>query len=540
MKPIYALGLILFVWSLIYLSYLGERELRGEEARRIIPAQEMIDNDQWIVPTLAGETYGNKPPLINWLIAGAFLLTGSESEWAARLPSALSILVLASAAFVTLKSQLGSKRAVSVSLILLTAGSMIEKCRMAEIESVFITLFGLACLTWIFLWTSGKSPWLIWTLPYLFLGIGCLAKGPVHLPFWLIFIFAILKSGKCLKQAFHPAHILGLTVVPLIFLPWVFSNLENVEKPDATIGNWVSEITGRFNPSPALLREWTTHPPELLLNFLPWTIPLAFSLWFLRKQTKPSFTQDRWNAAMNGCVWTAAISAIFLCSIPGGLPRYILPIYLPLSIGLIHLYYSVEERQRDKYESFVYISLRILGPIVLVAVLVGSIAGHLKGFTLIYHSIIGAFISLIAFDRWLSIYKSTPGVFISVPVFIAIAFVSISSVTIPFEREEYQFRAGAHEIINSSMGISGKKVFYADSVFRKSHPRHLRLLYYLNEDFISQGESQTLPKKTRVLIGRKEAIDKMREISKELILESTQEFEIDGLKLTGMHFSAAN
>jgi len=25
-----------------------------------------------------------------------------------------------------------------------------------------------------------------------------------------------------------------------------------------------------------------------------------------------------------------------------------------------------------------------------------------------------------------------------------------------------------------------------------------------------------------------------------LILESTQEFEIDGLKLTGMHFSAAN
>src|SRR6056297_1314643 len=113
MKAPHAIFLILVVWSLIYLSFLGERELKGEEARRIIPAQEMIAYDQWVVPTLAGEHYGNKPPLINWIIAASFLATGSQGEFAARLPSVLSLLALVTTAFFILRGPLGVKGAIS-------------------------------------------------------------------------------------------------------------------------------------------------------------------------------------------------------------------------------------------------------------------------------------------------------------------------------------------------------------------------------------------------------------------------------------------
>ncbi|MEM1443225.1 MAG: glycosyltransferase family 39 protein, partial [Verrucomicrobiota bacterium] len=245
MKSIHAVGLMLVVWALTYLTFLGERELRGEEARRIIPAQEMIENNQWVVPTLAGEYYGNKPPLINWIIASSFQITGSQSEWAARLPSVLSLLVLVVAIFLTFRKQLGVKRAVSISLVLLTAGSMIEKFRMAEIEGVFIALFGFACLSWITLWTSNRSPWFVWTIPYVFIGIACLAKGPVHLLFWVFFLIPILRSSRSFRDMFHPAHLVGLLIMAAIPLPWVLANLGAVDTPDDSVDNWINEITKR-------------------------------------------------------------------------------------------------------------------------------------------------------------------------------------------------------------------------------------------------------------------------------------------------------
>jgi 4-amino-4-deoxy-L-arabinose transferase-like glycosyltransferase len=41
----------------------------------------------WLHPTLWGEPYLNKPPLMHWLIAGLYGLAGLH-EWTARLPSA--------------------------------------------------------------------------------------------------------------------------------------------------------------------------------------------------------------------------------------------------------------------------------------------------------------------------------------------------------------------------------------------------------------------------------------------------------------------
>ena len=90
--------LLCLSWAAIYRPALGDPELRGEEVRRNLPAQGMLDTGDWIVPRIAGEVYANKPPLINWAVAGMFAVTGSDSETSARLVSALSMLALALAA----------------------------------------------------------------------------------------------------------------------------------------------------------------------------------------------------------------------------------------------------------------------------------------------------------------------------------------------------------------------------------------------------------------------------------------------------------
>ena len=64
--------IVLAVWAVGYLAALGSSELRSEEGHRVIPAVEMLESGDYLVPHIGGQPYLRKPPLINWLIAAFF------------------------------------------------------------------------------------------------------------------------------------------------------------------------------------------------------------------------------------------------------------------------------------------------------------------------------------------------------------------------------------------------------------------------------------------------------------------------------------
>src|SRR6476659_1652544 len=82
-------------WAAIYLPGLGSLEIKGEEGRRILPAVTMLETGNFLVPQVGSEPYFRKPPLVNWLVAASFKLTGVRNEWTARLPSVLCVLAVA-------------------------------------------------------------------------------------------------------------------------------------------------------------------------------------------------------------------------------------------------------------------------------------------------------------------------------------------------------------------------------------------------------------------------------------------------------------
>src|SRR3954470_14221007 len=106
-RPI-SLALVVLCWAAIYLPGLGSLEIKGEEGRRILPAITMIETGNYLVPQVGSEPYYRKPPLVNWLVAGSFKLTGYRNEWTARLPSALAVLAVALAFIVVAQSALGA------------------------------------------------------------------------------------------------------------------------------------------------------------------------------------------------------------------------------------------------------------------------------------------------------------------------------------------------------------------------------------------------------------------------------------------------
>src|SRR6266850_2155701 len=81
-------------------------------------------------------------------------------------------------------------------------------------------LCALAIVFWLSFWLQKRSPWLIWTVPFVFLGLGWLAKGPVHLVFFYGVVVAVIWKERNWRALFHPAHLVGIIIMLGVFAAW--------------------------------------------------------------------------------------------------------------------------------------------------------------------------------------------------------------------------------------------------------------------------------------------------------------------------------
>src|SRR6476659_10952976 len=148
------------VWALIYLPRLGSLELKSEEGRRVLPAVTMIETGNYLVPQVGGEPYYRKPPLVNWLVAASFKLSGIRNEWTARVPSVLCVLSVALAFLFVTRRTLGANVSLVAALIWLTNFGLIEKGRLIEIEALYVSFCALALIFWMSWWRERRPAWL--------------------------------------------------------------------------------------------------------------------------------------------------------------------------------------------------------------------------------------------------------------------------------------------------------------------------------------------------------------------------------------------
>src|SRR6476619_3824931 len=79
---------VVVFWRLGYASLLDPDEAHYAELTR-----EMLHSGSWLVPLLDGKPFIDKPVLFHWLQGASVMLLG-ETEFAARLPSALAAVSL--------------------------------------------------------------------------------------------------------------------------------------------------------------------------------------------------------------------------------------------------------------------------------------------------------------------------------------------------------------------------------------------------------------------------------------------------------------
>jgi 4-amino-4-deoxy-L-arabinose transferase-like glycosyltransferase len=316
-----ALAIVLLAWALIYLPSLGSIAIKGEEGRRILPAIRMLETGNFIVPQVGSAPYYRKPPLINWLVAASFKVFGVHNEWTARLPSALAVLAVAIAFVTVARVSFGSNGSMIAALIWMTNIGMIEKGRLIEIEALYVSLCGLAIIFWLTFWDQKKSPWLIWIPSSVFLGIGLLAKGPIHLLFFYGIVLAVLWQTKDWRLLLHPAHFVAVALILAIPAAWAIPFLQRTTS-EVAVDKWSAQFTGRLRGIDFKFFSWIQNIPRGLIYFLPWVLLFPFARF--SKFNDPA--QQRLARAL---AWGIAVPFVVVNMVPSAVARYSMPVIAP-------------------------------------------------------------------------------------------------------------------------------------------------------------------------------------------------------------------
>lgn len=340
--------LILFVLALLLavpalLINLGSQPVIDDEAIRALVAVEMIENGEYITPTIAGELYLKKPPLYNWLILISYKLMGSYDEWAVRMPMVVSLLVFTVLIFYYFRKELDARVAVLAALMFLTSGRIL----------IYESLHGLIDITYsliIFLFfmhiyrsfMQGKMVWL-YLGGYLLIALAFLMKGLPSIVFLGITLLVLFISNRKFKLLFHWGHYLGVILFAAIVGGYYYLYFRNNGLPlqeilDVILGESTRRTVIRFGFWQTVLHI-LVYPFEVLYHFLPWSLLLI--LFFARGSFRLIRKQP----------FIRYISLVFLANIviywtsPEVFPRYILML-IPLMFG-VFAFLFVKQREQS-------------------------------------------------------------------------------------------------------------------------------------------------------------------------------------------------
>lgn len=266
------------VAAAIFLPFLGSsRTLTPHEVIVTLPALEMLRDGHWLLTTYGGELWVSKPPLVSWMTAGCFAITGGFSEFAARLPAALSAIGLCVLAALLAWRCFGVTAGRWAGPMQATMVYMYMQGRLGEIDLPFAFILAGAHGILLWHWSGGdhKLPPASAAGFHALAGLGVLAKGPLA----VALLAATVLAFCALRRSWRPlAAVLwtpGVVMFPLVGLWWYGVVL--YQAGDDAWQQWVYANIDRFrgqhvhgSQSPL------TYAAAIPWMILPWGLALLY------------------------------------------------------------------------------------------------------------------------------------------------------------------------------------------------------------------------------------------------------------------------
>jgi 4-amino-4-deoxy-L-arabinose transferase-like glycosyltransferase len=245
----------------------------ADEPRYAQIAREMFDRRDWIVPTLNGTPWLEKPVLLYWKAMGSYMVYGVH-DWAARLPAATYATGLVLAIFLFMRRfRAGSE--LDAALITASMTGIIGFARGASTDMMVSAPFCAAMLAWWAWRQTGRKLWL--AAFYALLAAGMLAKGPVApaLAVMIVAAYSILRrDGKALLRSLW---LPGVLLFFAMALPWYIAI--QIKVPQFFRIFFIQHNLERFGTNLYQhSRPFWYYIPVFLLSTLPWIVFTAPAL----------------------------------------------------------------------------------------------------------------------------------------------------------------------------------------------------------------------------------------------------------------------
>lgn len=358
------------LWLLLVLVPLLARTfLQVDETRYVTVAWEMWIQGNWLVPSLNGEAYHHKPPLLFWLIHLGWAIFGVNEWWPRMIPGFFSLGTLWLTAY--LARQLWPEQphiAQWVPLILLSCflWSLFTSATMFDMVLAFFTLLGMVAL--VRAWQ--KSDVNAWGLFSIAIGFGILTKGPVillHLlpiallaPWWQhsrpssyswsVWYLGILSSV-----------ILGVLIALMWAIPAGLAGGEEFQK-----AIFWGQTANRLVNSFAHQHPFWWYLPLLPIALFPWLLWLP--LWRGLSQLPQQWS----NNGVRFCIVWLVLPFSSFSLISGKQLHYLLPIVPAFALLTTYLLVKLPiEQQHRRWDAF------LLGLIIILIGLLQLIVSFL-------------------------------------------------------------------------------------------------------------------------------------------------------------------
>ncbi|MEA5621928.1 glycosyltransferase family 39 protein [Nostoc sp. UHCC 0251] len=318
---------LLVISLVLWLIFLGNSPLRdwdegtvAQVAREIWRAP--LGSMRWLFPTLGGEPYHNKPPLMHLLIAWSYSI-GGVNEWTTRLPgavlTALGVPLLFLVGCLLFKQSLP---ALFAALVYLTMLPVVRHGRLAMLDGATITFF----LLLLFCLLKARQNRLYALGVGFCLGLITLTKGMMVLPLGAIALLFLIADRQFALLT-SPYLLVGLFLGNIPAIAWFAAqwqyyggNFFQVNFQAQTFARLTQSVEGHSGPP------WY-YLIEIIKYSCPWLLflPGGFYLAWKKRQTT-------WGLLV---IIGTIVYLLTISLMRTKLPWYVMPVYpfLALAIG---------------------------------------------------------------------------------------------------------------------------------------------------------------------------------------------------------------
>ena len=260
----------------------------------------MFEKSNWLVPTLNGQIYADKPVLYFWLALLVSKLAGGVNEWTVRIPAALGGIGLVLTTYEFGKTFYDRQTGFLAAIMLATSSRVFWESRFLRLDTVlaFFLLLGFFFFMKALLGKEGRAFFL---LSYACFALATLTKGPIGIVLPGLAILSFIAISGRSRELGDMRLVSGAVLVIALIAPWLLAlHLRNDDQwlHDFiwihNVQNYALEPIGHIRPFyyyffnlPPDFLPWTVLLPGAVIFYYPWMdrlknpVSLSLACWFV-------------------------------------------------------------------------------------------------------------------------------------------------------------------------------------------------------------------------------------------------------------------